>query len=363
MLHSIRVPHRPGGRRAPLIGLLALVSAGASACDVPTELPQLETTWVVPAENTTIAVGSLLPAGITVSPAGDAFVLDLGSASFDRSLGDVCQECKNFDGLIIPIKPEFTADLGSSVDLPGDVVSASIAGGEVRTQIRNGFSFDPLRPEGTSERGYIVITATSGNTLLTRDSISGNNTQFQPGTTLTRTLPLNPASVSGPIAINVRIFSPQGGPIRVNTNERVTVVAQPNDIRVSQAQVRVDDQRVDAEQVELDTDEVDDEVVDRLRGGALLLDIDNPFGVTGNLTLNIAAPGTTITKQIQLQAARSAVRVPFTGQEIQAILGSGPVLLDATGTLSATGGAVTVRPNQSVSIRSRLELTIGPKEG
>lgn len=361
MLPSTQSLRWPAGRRAPLLGLIALAGAGASACDIPTELPKLETTWVVPGESTTISVNSLLPSGVTLAPSGDAFLLDLGTINFNQSLGQICPECSQFNGLIIP-KPEFTANLGNSVGLPASVVSANLTGGQVQTQIQNGFSFDPLRPEGTSARGHIVITATSGTTVLSRDSISGNDTAFPAGSTLTRTLRVNPATVSGPIAVNVRVFSPAGGPIRVNTNERLAVVASPNAIRVGEARVSISNQQVNAAQVPLDTESIDDAVVERLRGGALLLDISNPFAVGGTLVLNITTPSGPIRKQIELKTGESAVRVAFTGAEIRSMLGTSGVFLNATGTVSSPAGSTVVRPNQSVSIRSRLELTVGPNE-
>jgi hypothetical protein len=79
-----------------------------------------------------------------------------------------------------------------------------------------------------------------------------------------------------------------------------------------------------------------------------------------NVVIN--APGAAITKQLTLSAsATSTARVELTGSEIQSILGKNPVTVTVRGTVSSPSGTATVRPGQTVSIGTRLELTIGPK--
>jgi hypothetical protein len=150
--------------------------------------------------------------------------------------------------------------------------------------------------------------------------------------------------------------------VRISGNEKLTMTVVPTQLLVTQARVRVADQPIVAEQVELDLADVDEAVVDHQKGGALLLDITNPFNVTGNLALTLTAPGVTIRKPVALQAGSSTSRVELTESELGSILGASPVHLSASGAVSAPADGATVRPSQSVEISSRLEFTIGAKE-
>ena len=356
---TLRSTGKPSwGHRVGLAVPLTLVLAG---CDLPSELPKWNTTWVVPGENTTISVSRLLPGSVSVAPGGSAFALSLPGVSVSQTLGQMCgAPCSTFQGLIVP-KPQFTANLPASIALPTDVISARVTGGTVQVRLEHTFSFDPIRPSPTA-RGYIVVTATAGSVTLARDSIPGETTAFAPGTALTRNLALATATVAGPISINARIFSPAGDPVMIDTNQRVTVTATPMQIVISEAQVRVANRSITGEQVELDLADIDQAVSERTKAGALLLDLDNPFAVTGTLTLTINGPNANIVKQVPLQQGAQSVRVEFNEQEIQSILGTSPVRLSVSGTVNAPTSGATVRPSQVVTIRSRLLLTLGPKE-
>lgn len=337
----------------PLISLLA-------ACDFPTELPKWDTTWVVPGESTTISVSSLLPSSITTS--GNNFVLSLQPATFTQTLGQMCGgTCTALNGFTVP-KPAFTTSFSSSISLPSDVVSAQVTGGQVRVVLSNNLGFDPIRPSAIA-RGHVVVTATAGSTVLARDSIAGESTAFTSGSTLTRTLTLGAATVSGPITIGIKVSSPEGDPVTINTNNSLSVTATPQTISVSQANVRVTNRAITGASVELDLADVDEEVTSRVKSGALLLTLVNPFaGTTGTLSVRIVTPSAIITKSVSLAAGTSSARVEFNQQEIQAILGSSPVTLSVSGTVSGPAAGVAVTPSQVVAISSRLELTVGPKE-
>jgi hypothetical protein len=346
-------------RGAPILG--ALVPLALAACnDVPTGLPKWDTTWVVSGENTSIAVNTLLPAGVTVNSAGDAFVLSLAGTTFSQTLGQMCgAACTSANGQTVP-KPAFTTNLSNTIALPAGVGSATVSGGQISVVLTQSMGFDPLRPSATA-RGYAVITATSGTVTLAKDSIPGETTAFASGSTLTRTLsPIG--AVSGPITVNVKVFSPAGDPVTINTASSLSVTATPNQVRVSQASVGVTNRAVTGQQATLDLSGVDDVVKEHTNAGAILLDIANPFGVGGAMTVTITAPGTTITKPVTLSSsAASTVRVALTGSEMQSILGQNPVRVNVSGVVSAPSGNVTVQPGQTVSIGTRLELTIGPK--
>ena len=362
MIHRTPSARRLGRQGAPSAVLGALLTLGLAACEFPTELPKWDTTWVVPAENTTISVAKLLPSTIGTASDGSSFVLSLQPVTVSRTLGEICGAiCTAANGLTVP-KPAFETEFGSSISLPADVVSAQITGGTVLIELTHDFPFDPIRPSAAA-RGYIVVTATSGSTVLAKDSIAGENTAFAPGTTLNRTLALAPATVSGPITIDITVNSPAGDPVTIDTSDRLSLTATPTEIHVSQAQVRVANRTIDATEVELDLGDIDESVTEKVKAGALLLTLSNPFAVTGDLALTITAAGTTITKTVALAQGASTARVEFNEQEIQSILAASPVRLSVSGAICGSAPCTTtVTPTQNVTIGSQLELTVGAKE-
>lgn len=355
-------------RRAPRplrgVRIAAVLSAvlTVTACEVPTGFPEWETTWVVPADSNRIEVESLLPSTVQVV-AGPAFQLTLPAINTSQSLGTLCgPTCTAAQGQTVP-KPQFTGTVTEGISLPQDVLAASIVGGRVVARLQHDFSFDPLRPAAGSF-GYVVITATSGTQLLARDSIAGEARDFPANTPITINLPLSAATVEGPIDVRVRLFSPAGDPVTINTAQRLTVNATPEAVRLSEARVRVANEGISGETTELDLGEVDQTLTNRVRRGALILELANPFTATGRLDLRITTPTRTIDKSVQLAAGTTTTRVEFNEDEIQSILGASPVTLSVTGSVSGAGagGAVTVRPGQAVVVKTRLELVIVPVE-
>lgn len=348
---------RRGGRTLPVL-LGALLSVGLAACEFPTEVPKWDTTWVVPADSTTIGVSSLLPASVTTTSNGSAFLLSVTPVSLSQSLGQLCgATCTALQGMTVP-KPALSNTVTSTISLPGDVVSVS--GGQLPVTLSHDFTFDPLRP-AAGVYGYIVVTATSGATVLAKDSLAGETLDFPAGVVRTRTLALAGA-VDGPVTVTIKTFSPAGGTATIDLSDRLAVTT-PTQVQFSQAQVRVANRTISAADVELDLADIDEAVTDRTKGGALLLSLSNPFAVTGNLALTITAPNTVITKTVALAQGTTSARVEFNQQEIKAILGGGPVRIRASGAVCGSGACTTtVTPGQTVSIATRLELTIGPKE-
>lgn len=340
-------------RLAPGLALAAL-----AACEVPTSLPSWDTVWIAPGRSTTIPVASLLPARVSSAPGGDAFVLDVAPVTASASLGQACPACSASGGAIAT-KPEFTLTVAGSAPLPAEVISASLASGVMGVTLRHDFDFDPLRPSATA-RGNLVIEVRSGSASLARYTIEG--VSWAPGTTLTRAVPLAAATVSGTLEVTATLYSPEGDPVRMDGDQRLSMTIAPSQLVATQAKVRVADQSIVADQVELDLADIDQAVVDHQKGGALLLDITNPFDVAGDLTLTLTAPGVTITKPVALQAGSSTSRVELSESELGSILGRSPVRLGVSGSVSAPASGATVQPAQGVEIASRLEFTIGAKE-
>lgn len=347
---------RRAGRSAAFLAAVA----GSSACDLPTAFPEWETTWVVPAEEARIELGSLLPPGVTIV-AGPAFELSLSPASDGLTLGEACGPgCGALDGLVAP-KPAFTLTIDERIGLPPDVVSATLAGGTVGVVVRHDLGFDPLRPSATA-RGSLVVTARVGTRLLASDSTAGETTAFPSGTPLAIDLPLAAAEIDGPIDVAVRLRSPAGDPVRIDTDASLTVTATPESVRLSEVRVRADGRPVSAADVALDFAGVDEAVVDRVRRGALRLRVSNPIAAAGPLALRLVTPTRTIDRSIDLQPGTTETRVELSGEEIRSILGSSSTTLSVTGALSGAGGVLTARPDQVVAVESRLELVLVPVE-
>lgn len=350
---SATPPPRTG---ASLVMACAWLAAG---CDVPTSPPEWETTWVVPGETVTIDVESLLPDAVTVAGDRSAFVLDLDPTGVDRTLGQVCDACRALDGMTAP-KPAFSATFGSAVDLPADVISASVASGTVEIRITNGFNFDPVRPGGDAT-GTIVVVVTNGGRVLGTDTIDGATESFPSGSVRTLTLDLAPGAVAGSIAVDLSVESPAGDPVAIDVDQVVDVTATPGDIRLAQAEVAVVDRAVEVEAGELDLEGVDDAMRDRIHGGAFRLAIANPFAVEGVVELTLASPEATLEKAVPLAQGESAPRVVFDGDELRALAGH-VVTFGGGGTVTAPSGTVTVMPSQALTIDAELELVLGPKE-
>jgi hypothetical protein len=355
-------PGRPraGSRRA--LAVPAALAALLAACDLPTDLPHWDTTWVVPGKGASFSVSQLLPSGVSASPDGSAFRLDVAPSTFSTSLGEACGgACPPVNGAVVP-KPAFTATLGSSLPLPTGVASATVVGGSVVVNATNGFSFDPLRPGGGAF-GTMTLTVSAGGTVLASTVVDGATTPFPSGSTLTRTLPLASAPVTGAISVQLVLTSPAGGPAMVNTSDRLTVSASAQGVRLGDARVDVGNRPVSVPPVELELDGLDEQVTERVHGGALVLGITNPFaGATGAMTLRITAPGAaTITKPVAVRAGATTERVELTQAELRSILGRPGVVLSASGSLSSAS-PVLVTPTQTVSITTKLELVLGAKE-
>lgn len=336
---------------------VAIVALFVIACDVPTQLPKWDTTFVVQAEGTTLSVGQILPPSVTLTNNNTAFTLSLTPTNFSTSLGSLCQICAPLNGQTAP-KPAFTGSFSSTIALPADVTSAALASGTINISIRNGFSFDPLRPSATA-RGSLAITIRSNNATVGTTTVSGTTTAFPAGTTLNLTVPLIPQTVAGSLDVTVTVDSPTGDPASINTAAQLTATATPTGLIVTSAQVKVTNQRVNAAQQQLNLASIDQFVTDHVKSGALLLTINNPFNVTGTLTLTLTGGTRTITKQIAVGAGQTNVEVTFDQSELQAILGRN-VTMAISGLVSSAGN-ITVTPGQTLSVTSKLKLVLGPE--
>lgn len=357
--------------RLILPGLGATAVASTIACDVPTSPPRWNTTWHVPADSSAIAISSLLPASVTVvDMAGTpAFAMDVSGTSFSRSLGEACNACVLANGTRVP-KPEFTIAGSSTVALPTDVASADLVGGFIDYSLGHSFDFDPLRPSSDAAvRGWFTATISRGSTVVARDSVNGAELAFPPGTTHARVVALGashaaPLRIDGPLTVAVTLYSPSGDEITMNSSHSVTVHATPRELRVGEARVSVPSRTLVARESTIDLSGLGQEVSSRVRSGAVILNISNPFAVQGLMSATLTAPGgTPIVKEVALplggqSTAPVRLRVDLTSTELSALLGHPDVSVAVKGNVEAPSGEVTVSPTQAFVVRSMLEVIL-----
>jgi hypothetical protein len=328
-----------------------------AACDFPTEVPRWEQTWVLPAEAVSIAVADVLPAGIGVTADRSAFLATTTAVNLSVTLDEMCPPCTPFEGLVVP-KPAFTTTLPGTAALPADLLGAALAGGSVEVTLEHTFSFDPIRPAGAGgPMGHIVLTVTSNGAVVARDSVSGNDRAFPAHSPLRATIPVAQVTVSNELAFEVRIYSPEGPPTLIRSSDRLTVHVAPSELRIAQATVRATGLEVAPTRESLALD-VDTTMIDRIQRGAIRFHVQNPWELNGTLGVRFELEGRAIERTLPVQPGSFRHRIEFTGQELRDILGAPNVDLVTWGTVSAPGGAVTVRPDQVLVLETEFELVI-----
>ena len=346
--------------------VVALAVVALAACEFPTEPPKWDQTWQVPGERITVSVGELLPADVGLNADSTAFVTDVPGTSTSFSLGDVCSECAVLDGQTAP-KPEFRDTLDLTWSLPADLVSATVAGGTLDATLAHNLSFDPLRPSSdpADPRGHIVIRVTSSGNLVAYDSIDGADTAFPGGTALTPSLELQPVQVSNDLNVAVEVYSPQGDSVTIDTSDTVGVSVATSTVEISEATVSASSITIDPVTTTLDLGEVDSTTVERILGGSILFDVDNPFSVSGSLDVAFQGSFPTVERTLPVNQGVYSDSVAFSGEEMRSILGADTVDVVASGSVSADGGTITVTPTQELVIGSdfRLTILIGSTEG
>src|SRR5438045_3814213 len=135
-------------------GLFAL--ALVAACDIPTHAPNWDMTWNVPSKSTSLSVSAILPNGVSVTPNGSAFQVNVAPVTITRTLGADCPACAAANGKTVA-KPAFTSSGNGSTTLPAGLTSATLIGDTLIVTITNGLNFDPIRPGGGAT-GTLTIT-------------------------------------------------------------------------------------------------------------------------------------------------------------------------------------------------------------
>jgi hypothetical protein len=226
--------------------------------------------------------------------------------------------------------------------------------------LSNGFNFDPIRPSAAN-RGWLVTTVKNGAVTIGRDSIDGNSTALPASSNLVRKIPLTGTIIgANGIQVSTSLNSPVGDAVIIDMTRTVGVTASLGTFSVSAVQVAVANQSVSSSASDLDLASVDSSITKRVGGGTLLMNVSNPFSVTGNLSVNFAGAGMPIQKTIPLSGGASAPSIAFSKSELSAMFGR-KIAMTFSGTVN--GASVTVAPGQVVSVASRLQvaLTVGGK--
>lgn len=335
--------------------IAAVVAAG---CGVPTSAPIIESTWVLAGDSTTIGASALLPRGVSLDDS--TLALDVASATASPSLTELCgvDGCRSAGALTV-VKPPFSSPAIEVVSaLPSEVASVALIGGTIHVAISNGFAFDPLRPAGADgPSGTLTLVArTAGRTIASR-RISGADMALPPGSTLTLTLPLDSGSVSGAVTTSVQLDSPAGGPANLSGAQHLTITSTARAWTAREATVLVSGRTIDSPALSLNLGQISPELTSRARAGAITFHMENGLNVSGDLRLTISGRDLSITKPMALPAGASTSRVTLSDAEVQAILGRPGVTMRIAGPVSGRG-PVTVRPAQSIAVRSRIELSL-----
>lgn len=344
--------------RRLLAGMAAVLPL--AGCDIPTDIPRLESRWIVPAEETRFSVGELLPGSVTLTPDSSAFLVDFDPAIFSESLGTLCPLCAAADGLSVP-KPPFDDVLTEAIDFPAEVSAVSILDGQVEMEIVNGLNFDPLNPAADATGSMtLTITDSADGDILGTLVLDGTTTPLLPGDTLVRTLDLVAGTVEGGLVASARVISPLGDPITVDAGLFISVRATATNVRVASVAVDVSGRAVDLDPVELDVDEVDADISDRIVSGAFILDVTNPFGVSADFTLRVDGPTIApIQKTAAIPGdAQSRVRIEFTGTELRSFLGQPGVVLSGGADVDPAAGVLTLTPGQELVLTAEFDLTL-----
>jgi hypothetical protein len=114
--------------------------------------------------------------------------------------------------------------------------------------------------------------------------------------------------------------------------------------------------------IEMDMDEG---MLERISRGALRLQVQNPFDLTGTLDLRLDLGGMVIDRSVSVEPGDLTRRVDLSGVELRDIVSAESVLVTTSGNVSASTGAVTITPSQELVLEPSLELVLvmGGQEG
>lgn len=356
-------------RRASRAAVAVLVGTLA-ACEIPSEAPILQQTWIVPGDSVTVSVAQLLPTNVGLNVGGTAFTVAIPSPSnISATLGTLCGQpaCQSSATVVAPI-PAFTSGAGAlatTVTFPAGVTAATVSGGTLTLSILNNLGFDPLRPNGAvAAFGSFAVTLTSGTTTSITSFLGAARTMTN-GQTTAFAVPLPLGVYTGSIAVAVAFTVPAGGNAALSSGNSIAISAAMAGLTLTQATVAVTNDAVNTAPSAFDLEGVD--FPDQVESGGLLLDIVNPFTASVSMNVVIAAPAqggvgaVSITKSLTIAATpTSNAAILLSKLELQSLLGKSNVTMAVNGTANGTGAGntVTVTPTQRIILRTRVQLVL-----
>lgn len=341
----------------------AAVLLSAAACGLPTSVPDspiIDTRWIVPSQSVRFGVDNLLPSTVTIIvPDSSGFNINAAAASITRTLSQDCSACVALNGLTAP-KPAFVAIANAITSLPSEITGGTFSGGSLQVVVTNNYGFDPLRPNPTagSPNGYAIITISSGNSVIGRDSVNGATLALPSGTTLTRTIPVSgPFTGTVPLSIAMSLSSPSGEPRFIDASKTLTVTSTPSGLKVANVSISITNKSI-LSTATTDLSGFDSKLTDRVKSGALIVSLANPFTVAGPLTVRLTPEGgTSILKTVPLIESNSTpAPIPFTSAELRSLLGK-KVTIAYSGIVNSTT-PVNVSPKQVIVVTTKLDLAI-----
>jgi len=329
----------------------ALFAAAAAivtltGCDIPTELPKIEQRWIIPVDEIALSVAELLPDGVTL--VGNEFQVSAEPLYASENLGTLCAPCDILDGQTGTV-PSFSGTISSSQTLPAGLVSAIVTTGSMRIQISNQFGFDPLLNGGSM---VIVLEDEGTGRTLGGVTLEDATDDIPAYGSVMRMISVSPGTITGPIRTSIFLIAPGGQTGYIDNSALVEVIATTEALRVSEATVNVGTRAVALDERTLDLD-LDENIVERILQGTIVLEVENPFPVTFNGTLQI---GTTSKTFSVTTTGASTVPIPYTGSELRSFIGRTNVLVRGPGTV--TGGTMTVRPREQMDMKAKLDFTL-----
>jgi len=339
-----------------LVLALFIASSVLSSCSIPSEAPQWDTRWIVPAEDVAIEVSEFLPDEVILTPDGTAFTVEVDTFSFSQSLGEACPECPELHNQTA-LKPAFNTTLEGGSGLPPKVLSMEVTQAAPQIHVTNGFNFDPIRPEGGNTGSMILrfYTGADGQRLVDEIAIDGADVSFPPGSTLNRSFSVQDDTIKALVRAEIVIDSPAADSVLVDTSASINVFVEPETILIASAEIEVADEEFSADPVELDVEDIEEDMVDHITSGAFDLFVENPFAIAMNFDILITGPFPDIVKQVQFSdAVASTSRVEFTQEELHTFLGQPGAMLTGSGTVP-TADTTTVTPQDTLRIDTRLD--------
>ncbi len=354
-------------RRSVLTSTVAVALLGGLACDIPTDAPELEQTWIVPVRELIVAVKELLPESADTS--GGGIVVKPDTVIVGTTLGALCgAPCDAANGTTVP-KPAFTGNVALAIGMPDSITEITLNNaGAAEIMLTNNLGFDPIRP-GVGVTGRLITTITAGGVVIAGDTVSGVDVALSSGGTLTRPI-IVPAGtvIRPPIAANVVIESPAGDPVLINTAATLSSEVRVNSVEAARLNILIRAKEVATQVAELDLSAVSQVIQDHIVGAALELEVDNPLPIEGELTTRFRAAGSDVInpRTFLVTPGVSTLTLVFSREEFLALTDQETVEVAADGSLSGTGtGEVTVLPDTRISTRLRIGVRVhvgGPIE-